>query len=96
MNDTNRRSESENVFHALVALFFLGPVLALVGLYTSPKIAMGAFFIQIFACAAYFLVKVVLPGFISRMSGVAKAKASSVANVVKSESAGLASPHAAV
>jgi hypothetical protein len=91
MSVTSHTSPSENVFYALVALFFLGPVLALIGLYTSPEITLGAFFIQIVVCAAYFLSKVAVPGLISRLTGLAQSKVSSVANVVKSESVGLVS-----
>jgi hypothetical protein len=92
MNATQRPPASENVFQALVALFFLGPVLALIGLYTSPEITLGAFFIQILVCAVYFLVKVAVPGLVSQITGLAKSR---VANVIKVESPVMASAHSA-
>ena len=51
----------ESVMNALFAVFWIGPVLALVGLYVSPVLALGAFFIQIAAGALYFAVKLTAP-----------------------------------
>ena len=51
----------DSVTNALIAVFWIGPVLALIGLYTSPVLAVSAFFIQIAAGALYFAIRLTSP-----------------------------------
>ena len=63
---------TEAVFNTLVITFMAGPILALIGLYTSPALALGAFFIQIVLTAFYFATRDSGPGLSEKVARAAE------------------------
>jgi hypothetical protein len=53
----NSQTESEQGLKIVAACFFIGPVMALVGLYFDPRLALAAFFLQLIAGLAFIATR---------------------------------------